>query len=209
MPEQMSMRISPNTKIQKSPNSIALHESRLSPDRMDPLRPSNFTDDVVCTQYRRDRSTSEDPKVQIQEQSPEGVAKEPAQVAMGVNVGGYEILPQTVGSKSASGGQPFVPRSHNLRYSSAVNDFNQKSSLPQDYKLPLVSSATAAATASGTDALSQEDFISIDTRQRQAMQLINEDNPFEKPVRKANPVLPRSSITMFNKAVAKATDRSE
>ena len=67
-------------------------------------------------------------------------------------------------------------RTHNLRYSSAVNDF----SLPNESFSPIheqPQSVTEETRPLNRSELSQE----TQDRQNQAMKLINEDNPFENP----------------------------
>ena len=101
-----------------------------------------------------------------------------------MSVGGQEIGPTAAGQP-----QTFT-RAHNLRYSSAVNDFGAIGASVQEEETnpsaPPAEERTIRGGAAKRGPYNASE-ISEETQQRQtqAMKLINEDNPFEKPLVKA------------------------
>ena len=114
-----------------------------------------------------------------------------------MSIGGQDIG-ATPASANTANINPHVARTHNLRYSTAINDFASQEghiSLAGEAK-ELPRNELASQPMTPTE-LSQD----AQDLQNQAMKLINEDNPFENPQQvKQQGVLPRSSVAMLGKA---------
>lgn len=112
-----------------------------------------------------------------------------------MKVGGQEI-----GTVPTANTQPFM-RPHNLRYSSAFNEF---AICPESNSISgVMLNATTAGELSPRSELSLEK----QDRQNQAMKLLNEDNPFANPEIKPQSVVQMASVAIFEKATGGSDER--